>query len=98
MTIYDDMRGYVHTHDRNGWFDVIAETTPMYQMIDKADAENVKLREVVEAILQCAGDIKRDKGCDACPMFNADGDFLVRDSWCRLYPTLRKLGIEVTDA
>lgn len=45
MTIYDDMRGYVHTHDRNGWFDVIAETTPMYQMIDKADAENFKLRE-----------------------------------------------------
>lgn len=59
MTIYDDMRGYVHTHDRNGWFDVIAKTTPMYQMIDKADAENAKLRELVEHLqpIDCEGNV-----------------------------------------
>lgn len=62
---------------------------------DELRAENARLWGVVEAILQCAVEIKRDKGCDACPMFNADGNFLVRDSWCRLYPTLRELGVEV---
>lgn len=56
MTIYDDMRAYVHTHDRNGWFDVIAKTTPMYQMIDKADAENAKLRELCAALYEFAYD------------------------------------------
>ena len=58
MTVYDDMRGYIHTHDRNGWFDVTTETTPMYQMVDKAEAENAKLRELCTdfaAMLTLAG-------------------------------------------
>lgn len=32
--------------------------------------ENAKLRESLDAVLQCAGETKRDKGCDACPMYN----------------------------
>jgi len=66
------------------------------RILDLED-ENDKLRELVEALLQCAGETKRDKGCDACSMYDADGDFLVKDSWCRLHPTLRELEIEVDE-
>lgn len=82
MTIYDDMRGYVHTHDRNGWFDVIAETTPMYQMIDKADAENAKLRALVESY----GMIANEAVCDYY-----DRDEMLADA----NATASELGIEV---
>ena len=62
----------------------------------RCKAENAKLRELLEAILQCAGETKRDKGCDACPMFNGDeaGAYLNKN-WCLLRPTMRELGIEV---
>ena len=49
VTIYDEMRGYVHAHDWNGWFDVETETGPMNQMIQQAEAEADKLREELEA-------------------------------------------------
>ena len=60
---------------------------------EKAVAENAKLRELLEAVLQCAGETKRDKGCDACPMYN--GPWRNDGTWCLLRPTLRELGIEV---
>jgi hypothetical protein len=56
--------------------------------------ENSKLREVLESVLKCAGEIKRDSGCDTCPMYNQDGSF-ADGSWCRLRPELRNLGFEV---
>ena len=65
MTVYDDMRGFIHAHDRNGRFDVATETTPMYQMVDKAAAENANLRELVslmdkrDVLLPCW------RGCNA---------------------------------
>ena len=58
------------------------------------EAENAKLRDLLEAVLQCAGEIKRDKGCDACPMYN--GPWRNDGIWCLLRPTLRELlGVEV---
>lgn len=65
--------------------------------LEKYRTDNVKLRKVLEAILQCAGETKRDKGCDACPMYDENGEVLVRDSWCHLFAALRELGIEVDD-
>ena len=64
----------------------------IFDMVD----ENAKLRELLEAILQCVGETKRDKGCDACPMFNGDeaGVYFNRN-WCLLRPTMCELGIEV---
>ena len=56
-------------------------------------AKNAKLRELLEAVLQCAGETKRDKGCDACPMYN--GPWRNDGTWCLLRPTLRELGVEV---
>ena len=56
--------------------------------------ENDKLRELIEAILQCACEIKQDKGCDACPMYNEGGSWTDGDA-CLLRPTLRELGVEV---
>lgn len=82
MTIYDDMRGYVHTHDRNGWFDVIAKTTPMYQMIDKADAENAKLRKYAK--------LMHDHINECC---NACGERCI----CDIDALTRELGIEVEE-
>ena len=62
----------------------------------KLRKENAKLRNLVEALLQCAGETKRDKGCDACPMWTAIyEDDCLRYSSCMLRPTLRELGIEV---
>ncbi len=55
----------------------------------KAEAENAKLRELLEVVLQCAGETKRDKGCDACPMYN--GPWRNDGTWCLLRPTLREL-------
>ena len=57
------------------------------------EEENAKLLGLLEAVLQCAGETKRDKGCDACPMYN--GHWRNDGRWCLLRPTLRKLGIEV---
>jgi hypothetical protein len=66
---------------------------------ERVVAENAKLHDLIEAVLQCAGEIKRDKGCDACPMWNGDdtGAFHER-RWCLLRPTLREVGFEVGDA
>ena len=55
--------------------------------------DNAKLREVLESVLKCAGEIKRDSGCDTCPMYRPDGSF-ADGSWCRLRPELRSLGFE----
>lgn len=64
--------------------------------IKKLEAENARLRELLEAILQCVGETKRDKGCDACPMFNGDeAGVYFNKNWCLLRPTMRELGIEV---
>ena len=57
------------------------------------EVENAKLRELLEAVLQCAGETKRDKGCDACPMYN--GPWRNDGTWCLLRPTLHELGVEV---
>ena len=66
------------------------------RIIADLESENAKLRELVEAILQCAGEIKRDKGCDACPMYNGDEPEAFSSSrWCLLRPMLRELGIDV---
>ena len=54
--------------------------------------ENAKLRELLEAVQQCAGETKRDKGCDACPMYN--GPWRNDGTWCLLRPTLRELGVD----
>lgn len=59
--------------------------------IARLRAENDKLRELLEAVLQCAGEMKRDKGCDACPMYN--GPWRNDGTWCLLRPTLRELGV-----
>lgn len=60
------------------------------------EEENAKLHGLIEAVLQCAGEIKRDKGCDACPMWNGDDDGAFRERrWCLLRPTLREVGFEV---
>lgn len=59
-------------------------------------AENAKLHDLIEAVLQCAGEIKRDKGCDACPMWNEINDDTIHERrWCLLRPTLREVGFEV---
>ena len=63
---------------------------------EKLKAENAKLRELVEGVLQCCGEIKRDKGCDACPLSNLGSTKNFTDgTWCKLRPTMRELGIEV---
>lgn len=59
--------------------------------IDQLKAENQKLRDLLEAVLQCAGEIKRDKGCDACPMYN--GPLRNDGVWCLLRSTMRELGV-----
>ena len=73
-------------------------TDGIYEAIDKKElellmSENAKLRELLDAVLQCAGETKRNKGCDACPMY--DGPWRNDGTWCLLRPTLRDLGIEV---
>ena len=96
MTIYDDMRGYVHTHDRNGWFDVATETTPMYQMVDKADAENAKLRELAtEAIRLMQAD---GPDCGLCKHYSECWTSDAMDyspSGCVICNEARELGVEV---
>lgn len=65
------------------------------EFLAQMSEENAKLRNLVEALLQCAGETKRDKGCDACPMWAAIyEDDCLRYSNCMLRPTLRELGIE----
>ena len=85
MTVYDDMRGYIHAHDRNGWFDVTTETTPMYQMVDKADAENAKLRELCKAWYKFAYELFDE--CFGEPELNED--------FMTLEDRLRELGVGV---
>ena len=68
------------------------KSCPAYQRL--LEAENAKLRELIEAILQCACEIKQDKGCDACPMYNEGGSWTDGDA-CLLRPTLHELGVEV---
>ena len=64
--------------------------------LDRLKAENAKLHDLIEALLQCAGEIKRDKGCDACPMWTGDDtDAIHERRWCLLRPTLREVGFEV---
>jgi len=69
---------------------------PLLAEVKRLYDENAKLRELLEAILQCSGETKCDKGCDACPMFNGDeaGAFLNKN-WCLLRPTMCELGIEM---
>ena len=66
-----------------------------WDRVRKAEAENAKLQVLLEAVLQCAGEIKRDKGCDACPMYN--GSLRKDGVWCLLRSTLRELGVEADD-
>ena len=61
--------------------------------LEEARGENAKLRNLVEGLLQCCGEIRRDRGCDACPLND-----LGHAVWCTLRPTLRELGFEVRDA
>ena len=54
--------------------------------------ENAKLREYIEAMRQCAGEIKRDVGCNECPMYREN-----EAQWCVRKLVGCELGIEVTD-
>ena len=58
-------------------------------------AENAKLRKAIEAILQCGGITKRDKGCDACPMYDKVKEDAWAGDWCGIKQFLRELGVEV---
>ena len=63
-----------------------------------AGERNAKLHDLIEALLQCAGETKRDKGCDACPMWDGnDTDAIHERRWCLLRPTLREFGFEVSE-
>lgn len=62
------------------------------ERLARAEADNAKLRGLLEAVLQCAGETKRDKGCDACPMYN--GPWRNDGAWCLLRPTLREMGVD----
>jgi len=73
--------------------DSLDEQNRLFTMISVLERENAKMRWLLEAVLQCAGETKRDKGCDACPMYN--GSWRNDGTWCLLRPTLRELGIEV---
>lgn len=67
------------------------ESNDKAMQIARLKADNAKLRELLEAVLQCAGETKRDKGCDACPMYS--GPWRNDGKWCLLRPTLREMGV-----
>ena len=67
----------------------------MSHEINRLRTENTKLREALESVLKCAGEIKRDSGCDTCTMYNWPEGSFADGSWCRLRPELRNLGFEV---
>ena len=82
----------MHEHARvvHTYLDMIARRLDDMRWLE---AKNAKLRELIEAILQCACEIKQDKSCDACPMYNEGGSWTDGDA-CLLRPTLLELGIE----
>lgn len=65
------------------------------ETIDRLKAENAKLRTALTAVLQCSGITKRDKGCDACPMYDKEKEYVWAGDWCGIKRFIRKLGIEV---
>ena len=73
--------------------------TPMQAsvLLDIADMldDNAKLHTAIDAILQCSGITKRDKGCDACPMYDKAKEYVWAGDWCGIRRFLRELGIEV---
>lgn len=62
---------------------------------DQLKAENEKLRKATDAILQCNGITKRDKGCDACPMYDKAKEYIWAGDWCGIRQFLRDLGFKV---
>lgn len=57
--------------------------------------ENTKLRIALTAVLQCSGITKRDKGCDACPMYDKEKEYVWVGDWCGIRRFIRELGVEV---
>lgn len=95
MTMYDDMRGYVH--NRNGWSYVETETTPVYQMVNKAEAENAKLRELCRDMWDWTL-----HGCSACSLIDVNECLTdIYSEYCLMREMLtnrvRELGVEATN-
>lgn len=63
--------------------------------IEKLQDDNAKLRTAISAVLQCSGITKRDKGCDACPMYDREKEYVWAGDWCGIKRFIRELGIEV---
>lgn len=66
------------------------------ERIDQLKDENAKLRTALSAVLQCNGVTKRDKGCDACPMYDKEKEYVWAGDWCGIKQFICELGIEVT--
>jgi len=74
--------------------DSVGTAAYMYGRSD-LKAENAKLRTALSAVLQCNGITKRDKGCDACPMYDKEKEYVWAGDWCGIRQFIRELGIEV---
>ncbi len=88
------------------------EKTALEKRIDELCAENeklraardtwqendAKLRTALSAVLQCSGITKRDKGCDACPMYDKEKEYVWAGDWCGIKQFICELGIEGADA
>ena len=72
----------------NNMYPTLSEREVVAQM----QAENAKLREYIEAMRQCAGEIKRDVGCNECPMYREN-----ETQWCVRKLVGCELGIEAND-
>ena len=59
------------------------------------ESKNAKLRTALSAVLQCNGITKRNKGCDACPMYDKEKEYVWAGDWCGIRQFIRELGIEV---
>lgn len=65
------------------------------EYIESLEAENAKLRTALSAVLQCSGITKRDKGCDACPMYDKEKEYVRAGDWCGIRQFIRELGVVV---
>lgn len=71
---------------------------PILSEVKRLYDENAKLRTALSAILQCNGITKRDKGCDACPMYDKEKEYVWAGDWCGIKQFICELGIEGNDA
>ena len=62
--------------------------------LERLQEENAKLRTALSAVLQCNGITKRDKGCDACPMYDKEKEYEWAGDWCGIKRFIYELGIE----